>query len=289
MHRTRWDCKLKCLQEPGWEDKWHRKPMRSSGPRAGLDMSCPKARKIKLLKDVYQTKQNKSASHLFSCMPPSLTTSGKQSLEIYFLGEQRSGPQLGREERMEESGWFQGQLQKSTEFGELLNGEYMRKSKVKAEFCVWMTCQDDSAVNIRNTRGGRIGRDDDSHPNMPVWGNKGRSSYGHQALINVGMESEKELRLEIQRWDSFAVARQKGRWEKLYWTDIYWTHLLAPLCAEGWDLLLTLERILFTCITIRISGLNACPVQKLSRGENYEVPVKSLAKKHTRRVCVLWH
>ena len=67
---------------------------------------------------------------------------------------------------MEESGWFQGQLQKSTEFGELLNGEYTRKSKVKAEVCVSMTCQDDNAVNIRNTRRGGIGRDDDSHPNM---------------------------------------------------------------------------------------------------------------------------
>lgn len=63
---------------------------------------------------------------------------------------------------MEESGCFQGKLQKSTEFGELLNGEYTRKSKVKVEFCVWMTCQNDNAINIRNTRAGGIGRDDDS-------------------------------------------------------------------------------------------------------------------------------
>lgn len=190
---------------------------------------------------------------------------------------------------MEESGCFQGKLQKSTEFGELLNGEYTRKSKVKVEFCVWMTCQNDNAINIRNTRAGGIGRDDDSEfLTCWVWGNKGRSSYGHQALINVGMESEKELRLEIQTWSRCGIHLQlpgrKGGGREA------WTHLLAPLCAEGWDLWLTsVQRILFTCITIRIPGLNACPVQKLSRGENYEVPVKSLEKKHTRRACVLWH
>ena len=33
---------------------------------------------------------------------------------------------------------------------------------MKVEFCVWMTSQDDNAINIRNTRVGGIGRDDDS-------------------------------------------------------------------------------------------------------------------------------
>lgn len=185
---------------------------------------------------------------------------------------------------MEESGWFQGKLQKSTEFGELLNEEYRKKSKVKAECFVWMTCQDDNAISIRNTRAGGIGRDDDSEfLTCWVWGNKGRSSYDHQALINVGMGSEKELRLEIQMWDSFAVARQKGRWQRSLDTPTG-----STLCWGLGPLINTCGTDLVHLYHYQNTWLECLPSAE-TRGENYEVPVKSLEKKHTRRACILWH
>lgn len=46
------------------------------------------------------------------------------------------------------------------------------------------------------------------------------------------MEFQKEFRLHIQIWDSSAVTREQGRWERNW--DTYW--LYSKLC-EGRDLL----------------------------------------------------
>lgn len=98
----------------------------------------------------------KSASHI-QLHAASLTISGKQGkhLEIYFIEDQRPGPQLGRKVRTEESGYFQGKLQKSTEFGNLLNGEYRRKSKAKLKFCVWVTVRMTMLLTLETQKRGQ--------------------------------------------------------------------------------------------------------------------------------------